>query len=104
MSDDQTSDDRRFSDLLTAGLENDDRTAETVIDAKLPKSAKLENEIPDWVDPDYGYDPNNPRKPNMRELIKAMSGKNIEDLYREPEENWQKITEVGNALRRCQHD
>jgi hypothetical protein len=59
---------------------------------------KSVDKIPSWVDPDYGYDPQNPRKPNMRELMEAMSGKNVEDLYAEPNENWQKIS---RRLRKC---
>ena len=98
LSDDQTSNESRFSDLLSASLKNDDRTAETGIDAALPNNAKLENEIPGWVDPDYGYDPNNPRKPNMRELMEAMSGKNVEDLYKEPKEDWQKISHQASQM------
>ena len=98
LSDDQTSNESRFSDLLSASLKNDDRTAETGIDAALPNNAKLENEIPGGVDPDYGYDPNNPRKPNMRELMEAMSGKNVEDLYKEPKEDWQKISHQASQM------
>ena len=45
-----------------------------------------------------GYDPNNPRKPNMRELMEAMSGKNIEDLYNNREENWQKISRQASQM------
>ena len=98
LSDDQKSNESRFSDLLTASLKNDDRTTETEIDATLPSSAKLENEIPGWVDQDYGYDPNNPRKPNMRELMEAMSGKNVEDLYQDPKENWKKISRQASEI------
>ena len=43
--------------------------------------SSLRSRIPDWVDQDYSYDPNNPRKPNMRELIEATSGIPIENLY-----------------------
>ena len=32
------------------------------------------NAIPDWVDPAYSYDPNNPRKPNSAELTAALAG------------------------------
>ena len=39
------------------------------------------NTIPDWVDPDYGYDPANPRKPNMREFTEIIAGMSIEELY-----------------------
>lgn len=98
LSDDLASNEKRFSDLLTYSLENDGRTAETERDTISPKSAKLENEIPSWVDPDYGYDPNNPRKPNMRELLEAMAGKNVEDLYQGPHENWKKISRQANVM------
>lgn len=98
LSDDQTSNESRFSDLLSASLKNDDRTAETEVDAALPNNAKLENEIPGWVDPDYGYDPKNPRKPNMRELMEAISGKNVEDLYKDPKENWKKISRQASEM------
>ena len=29
-------------------------------------------QIPSWVDPDYGYDPLNPRKPNLKELMSII--------------------------------
>ena len=32
------------------------------------------NNIPAWVDPDYSYDPSNPRKPNMREMMELIAG------------------------------
>jgi len=92
LSDDSSSNEKRFSDLLTSSLENDRMVADKEIKVISSKNANLENEIPSWVDPDYGYDPENPRKPNMRELMEAMSGKNVEDLYKEPKEDWQKIS------------
>ena len=61
-------------------------------------NAKPVNIIPNWVDPDYGYDPQNPRKPNMRELMEAISGKNVEDLYADPNENWQKISRQASEM------
>lgn len=42
-----------------------------------------------WVDTDYGYDPNNPRKPNVRELVEALSGTSIEELYEQDTSVWQ---------------
>ena len=36
--------------------------------------------ITSWVDPDYGIDVEKSRKPNMRELIEAISGKSVEEL------------------------
>ena len=59
---------------------------------------KVSNSIPDWVDPDYSFDPRNPRKPNMRELMEASSGKSVEDLYLKPEENWKKISRQSSEI------
>jgi len=41
------------------------------------------NNIPDWVNPDYGYDPNNPRNPNAREVAEALGGKPLEEMTSE---------------------
>ena len=54
--------------------------------------------MPSWVDQNYAYDPQNPRKPNMRELMETMSGKNVEDLYKEPKEDWQKISHQASQM------
>jgi|9_EtaG_2_1085328.scaffolds.fasta_scaffold02693_5 hypothetical protein len=51
------------------------------------------NTIPDWVDPDYGYDPANPRKPNMRELTEILAGMSVEEMYSTMDvSEWSKIT------------
>jgi hypothetical protein len=36
--------------------------------------------IPYWVDEDYSYDPANPQKPNMCELIETLSGKKLRNF------------------------
>ena len=87
LSDDPSSNEKRFSDLLASSLESDRTTANKEIDVIFS-----ENVIPSWVDLDYGYDPQNPRKLNMRELMEAMSEKNLEDLYKEPDESWMQIS------------
>jgi hypothetical protein len=48
--------------------------------------------VPDWVDPDYGYNPSRPRKPNMREMMEYMSGRTVEELYADPNSNWQELS------------
>jgi len=59
----------------------------------------VSSEIPDWVDPAYGYDPANPRKPNMREMMKAISGSTPEELYASGNsENVQSIIQQANEL------
>ena len=93
LSNDQSSNEKKFSDLLTSSLESDPTTANREM-----KVIFSENIIPSWVDPDYGYDPQNPRKPNMRELMEAISGKNVEDLYKEPKEDWQKISHQASQM------
>jgi len=40
-----------------------------------------DNNIPAWVDPDYGYNPASPRKPNMREMMEMIAGKSVEEIY-----------------------
>jgi len=59
----------------------------------------VSSEIPDWVDPAYGYDPANPRKPNMREMMKAISGSTPEELYANGNsENVQSIIQQASEL------
>ncbi len=51
------------------------------------------NTVPDWVDPNYPYDVNNPRKPNMRELTEILAGMPVEELYATMDvSEWSKIT------------
>ena len=96
--DDSPGNKKRFNDLLTASIENDPTVADEEMEVTFSTNAKSVDVIPSWVDPDYGYDPQNPRKPNMRELMEAMSGKNVEDLYAEPNENWQKISRQASEM------
>ena len=98
LSDDRKSNEKKFQNLLTSSLENDSTVDHKDIDIVLSKNAKLESDIPEWVDPNYRYDPLNPRKPNMREMIEAMSGKNVEDLYKDSKENWQKICRQASEI------
>lgn len=54
--------------------------------------------VPSWVDENYSYDPSNPRKPNMRELVEALSGQNIEDLYADPHSDWQAFSRKASDI------
>ena len=49
--------------------------------AELPETTVTSNSVPAWVDPDYSYDVNNPRKPNMREMMELIAGKTVEEIY-----------------------
>ena len=98
LSDDSPSNEKRFNDLLKASIATNQTVADEEMEGTFSSNAKPEDIIPGWVDPDYGYDPQNPRKPNMRELMEAMSGKSLEDLSAEPDKNWQKISKQASEM------
>lgn len=81
LSDDKLSNERKFNELLQASIEADDSTADKT----------TEIELLDNVVPSYGYDAKSSRKPNIRELMEAMTGRNLEDLYTETDGSWQKV-------------
>ena len=93
LSDDSSNNQKRFNDLLASSIETNYTTTDEVIE-----NAKIENGIPSWVDPDYSYDPQNPRKPNMRELMEAISGKDVKDLYAEIDEDWQRVSRQASEI------
>ena len=98
LSDDPLSNEKKFNAVLNSNILTGDTLADKAVTAGLSKNTKLENEIPSWVDPDYGYDPQKPRKPNSRELIEAISGKDLEDLKAESDENYRKISSQASEM------
>lgn len=51
---------------------------------QVKKSDQVDPYVPSWVDCDYYFDPQNPRKPNMRELMEHLAGKSVEEIYKDP--------------------
>ena len=98
LTDNSSSNQKKFNDLLQSVIDINDKAPSEVIEAELVLNAKIESRIPSWVDPDYSYDPQNPRKPNMRELMEALSGKSVEELYAQTEESWQKISNQASNI------
>ena len=98
LSDDPSINEKKFNELLTDSIATSYKVTDESIKAEVSQNAKPKNEIPSWVDPDYVYDPKNPRKPNMRELMEAMSGKSVEDLYAETDGNLQQIRSQASDL------
>lgn len=91
LSEDKSSNSVKFSSLLRQSLGNlsvDDKNSRALDPTP---NHQISSEIPPWVDPNYGYDPENPRKPNMRELMEALTGKSVETLYEEQDENYDSI-------------
>ena len=92
LSDDFQKNEKKFTALLRSNIETNDQLAKSELAVEPYAASKVQNEIPGWVDQDYSYDPQNPRKPNMREMMEALSGKAVEDLYKETDESWEKIS------------
>lgn len=68
----------QFASILETALDNSHDTAPVAAAEPIKVQAEAAPQIPSWVDPDYGYDPADPRKPNMRELKEALSGRSVE--------------------------
>ena len=68
------------------GQSNSDLTLNTLSNPKIieKSESEVDNKIPRWVNSAYDYDPLKPRKPNLREVIEAISGKSIEELQAGP--------------------
>jgi hypothetical protein len=98
LSNDQSTNAIKFNDLLKSKIDTSYTVTGVEGEVALSTNAKNENRIPSWVDLDYGYDPQNPRKPNMRELMEAISEKRVEDLYTEIDSNWQKISSQASDI------
>ena len=81
------------------------RTLEESIDA-LSKDASISGDqseikhakVPKWVNEDYDFNNESPRKPNMRELMEAISGRSIDELYADPSSDWKKIADQSSEL------
>ena len=91
------SSEEKFNELLKSALENSDVHNKKVDVAPNSLISHKTTQIPNWVKNDF-YDPENPRKPNMRELMEAISGKDLETLYAENEESLQEISTQASDL------
>ena len=96
--DDSSSNEKEFNKLLSSNIDNSYTITPEAIDADPITNANTETEIPDWVDPAYTYNPQNPRKPYMRELMEAISGKGLEELYNDTDKNWRKISDQASDI------
>ena len=88
----------QFASILETALDSDHTTTTVTVAEPNKVQAEAAPQIPGWVDPDYGYDPANPRKPNMRELMEALSGRPVEALYADANSNWQDTSRLASEL------
>ena len=88
----------QFSSILETALDSGNTTDQVAVAEPIKVQAEAAPQIPGWVDPDYDYDPANPRKPNMRELMEALSGRPVEALYSDANSNWQDTSRLASEF------
>lgn len=98
LSNNSSSNTEMFNDVLKASLEKSSDQDPAIIAKVKPGDNNEIEETPDWVNKDYPFDPKNPRKPNMRELMEAISGTSIEQLYAASPEIVKNKTELASDL------
>lgn len=98
LSNNSSSNTEMFNDVLKASLEKSSEQDPAIIAKVTPDDNNEIEATPDWVNRDYSFDPKNPRKPNMRELMEAISGKSIEQLYATSPEIAKNKTELASNL------
>ena len=77
----------KFNNILTSALNYSNA-----------KSSDTSKDPLSWVDENYEFDPDNIRKPNVRELMEALSGRTVEELYSDPSSKWQDISSRATEL------
>ena len=88
----------KFNSLLKAAIETDYLGEKKSLEHYIEPEKKVSKKTPSWVGSNYYYDPENPRKPNMYELMMAISGKKPEELYAESNSNWRKISSQASEI------
>ena len=98
LSEDKQANAKKFAELLEISMKGFSDNTNLKSEVITPTEQKVVDRIPHWVDPEYSYDPANPRKPNMRELMEAISGKNLEELYLEQNKDWEDISHQSSEV------
>ena len=98
LSDGSSINEQNFNELLSSSITTGNTATDEAMEVESSTNTEIENGIPSWVNPSFEYDPQNPRKPNLRELMEAMSGKGLGDLYAETDKNWHKIRDQASDL------
>lgn len=80
-----------FENILNKSLSANNEAGRTV-------NSNVLTDTTDWRDYDYKVNPNDPKKPNMRELMEVLSGRSVEDLYADPNSDWQRFAKLASDL------
>lgn len=88
LSEDNNQNLKKFNEILSSSIEKvsfaDKQPPNVKSIAQSNLTSQIETEpsgIPSWVDKNYPYDPNNPRKPTTREFSAALAGIRPEETY-----------------------
>lgn len=94
LSADTSSNKEKFDAVLKTSLES---SLENDVLPSVANEKELD-QVPNWVDTSYVYDAANPRKPNMREMMQALSGKDAEDIYEDAQSDFQSLSKLASEL------
>lgn len=98
LTDDVIKNQSEFKKMLEVTLAGEASVNNEIIEANFSDIPNSDIDIPAWVNKDYPYDPLNPRKPNMREMMEALSGQKLEVLYKQTELESNKIASLSSEL------
>ena len=89
-----------FGDLLSLSIEESPASYKEISqeDVGYVEQKSIGDITPNWVDADYSFDPLNTRRPNMREFLEKISGRTVEELYADPNSDWQKLAKQASDI------
>jgi len=96
LSKNNISDKEKFDSILQASMDFRDVANSITIDS--PPNNEVLDDIPNRINQIGHNDPSNSRKPNMREMMEALSGKSVEELYADDQSDWIKHTDLASNL------
>ncbi len=98
LTDDVVKNQNEFKKVLEVTLADEASVNNKIVETNFAETHNSEGGIPAWVNKEYPYDPLNPRKPNMREMMEALSGQKLEVLYKETELESSNIAALSSEL------
>lgn len=98
LSEDNSANTEKFNKILRTSITNSQEEQENSASVLPQKNSNTKNMIPVWVNDSYSYLPSSPRKPNMREMIEALAGKSMDELYADKSSNWQTYSTLASEI------
>ena len=89
----------KISNLIQNGDNNKPLFSEVLSDNKNEASKNFKSSnTAIWINKNYNFDPSNPRKPNMRELMEALSETDIDELFSKDRGAWKQINHRASEI------